>query len=354
VSVQFTPAQLRYWGLHTPRTLNVRVKELGATNYVIKGLLPVRAISLLLGDSGLGKSPLIYQAAISVAAGVPFLGKSTTQGSVLIADYENGLADMHELVDRISRYLGLSEPPENLYFWSLNDPPPDSSLPVPSLAEIVRSVKPILTVVDSLAAFRPTAEEKNSAATELIQEFRRMARESGTSVVMVHHRRKQPRKADESAGPLESAVPQRWFQDARGASALVNNSDIRLGVDPPDTAHSAKDEIALVLKGFGRVRGDIGPFFLSRDGDENGDPAGYRALFGAELLLDPIRQKAFLDLPESFRFKDAKRIFGRADQATTNFLHECMNLGLLEKMGRGQYQKVAPIASSDGATGGSS
>jgi hypothetical protein len=350
VSVQFTAAQLRLWGLHTPRTLNVRLKELGATNYVIKGLLPVRKIGLLLGDSGLGKSPLVYQAAICVAAGIPFLGKQITQGPVVIADYENGLADMHDLVDRISRYLKLPEPPENLYLWSLNDCPPDGGVWGYRLADIVGFVKPVLTVVDSLAAYRPTAEEKNSSATELLQEFRKMARDCGTAVLMVHHRRKQPRKAEESAGPLESANVRMWFQDARGASALVNSSDIRLGVDVPDTAHSAKDEVALVLRGFGRVRGDIGPFFLSRDNDENDDPAGYRVLVGAE-LLDPTRQRALLDLPESFQFKDAKRIFGRADQATTNFLHDCMNLGLVEKIGRGKYQKVAQIPSNDGAAG---
>jgi RecA-family ATPase len=147
VSVSFTVAQLRSWGLHTPSTLSVRVKELGATNYVIKGLLPARMIALLLGDSGLGKSPLMYQAAICVAGGIPFLRKPTTQGAVVIADYENGLADMHELVDRISRYLGLPEPPENLYLWSLNDCPPDSGFGGPGLAEIVTNVRPVLTVV---------------------------------------------------------------------------------------------------------------------------------------------------------------------------------------------------------------
>jgi AAA domain len=292
----------------------------------------------------------MYQAAISVAAGIPFLGKSTTQGDVIIADYENGLADMHELVDRISKYLGLSEPPENLYLWSLNDAPPDDGFLWTSLGETVRNIQPILTVVDSLAAYRPAAEEKNSAATELIKEFRKMARQTGTSIFMVHHRRKQPRKVEESAGPLESAEPRLWFQDTRGASALVNSSDIRLGVDVPDTAHSAKDDVALVVKGFGRVRGNIGPFFLSRDHDENGDPSGYRSLVGAE-LLDPTRQKAFIDLPEFFQFKDAKRMYGRGDQATTNFLHDCINLGLVEKPGRGKYQKVAQVPSNDGAAG---
>jgi hypothetical protein len=99
------------------------------------------------------------------------------------------------------------------------------------------------------------------------------------------------------------------------------------------------------------VRGDIGPFFLSRDHDENGEPAGYRALLGAELLVDPTRQKALVDLPETFRYKDAKRVYGKGDQATTNFLNDCLNLGLVEKVSRGKYQKVAPSPSNHGASG---
>src|SRR5580704_9937746 len=87
----------------------------------------------------------MYQAAICVAGGIPFLRKPTNQGAEVIGDCENCLADTHELVDRISRYLGLPEPPENLYLWSLNDCPPDSGFGGPGLAEIVTNVRPVLT-----------------------------------------------------------------------------------------------------------------------------------------------------------------------------------------------------------------
>jgi hypothetical protein len=347
-----TPSQLGKWRLQSPTALRKRIEELGADKYIIKGMLPSRSIALLLGDSGLGKSPLMYQAAICVAAGIPFLGRPTTKGTVIICDFENGLVDMADLVERISRYVGLEEPPtEGLYLWSQNDASPQYGQYPHRLVDMVREVQPTLVIIDSLASHQPDAEEKNVAATTLLNEFRRVMRDSGSTFVLVHHRRKQPRKRDEGAGPLESAILSIWFQDARGASALVNASDIRLGVDVPDVVSSNKDDVALVLRGFGRVRGSIGPMYLSRDHDENGDPAGYRALVGAELLVDPARQKALADLPEAFRFKDAKRVYGKGDQPTTNFLHDCMNLGLLEKTGRGKYQKVVPTMPHDGANG---
>jgi hypothetical protein len=177
------------WGLHTPETLRVRAQEQGASEYVIKGLLPARSIGILLGDSGLGKSPLMYQAGICVSAGVPFLGRETKKGSVVIA-------------------------------------------------------------------------------------------------------------------------------------------------------------------GFGRVRGEIGPLFLARDVDENGEPIGYRRLTGSELLFNDDQKNALDALPEQFSFKQAKSQYARADQGTANFLQRCVNLDLVRKLGRGRYEKVLPQNSEgDGAHG---
>ncbi len=173
----------------------------------------------------------------------------------------------------------------------------------------------------------------------MLQGFRAL-RKYGTATLLVHHRRKQPRKVEESAGPLEQANLRQWFQDARGASALVNGSDIRLGVDAPDLSVLNKDEVALVLRGFARVRGEIGPLYLARDTDENGDPMGYRLLTGPELLFNEEQQAAFAALPKEFAFREAKATYRRADQATTNFLQRCIAMQLLEKLGRGRYQKL--------------
>src|SRR5580700_4312491 len=55
---------------------------------IVAGLIPKRAISFLIGDSGLGKSPLAYQLGLSVAAGIPFLaGMETQRGPVVYLDY---------------------------------------------------------------------------------------------------------------------------------------------------------------------------------------------------------------------------------------------------------------------------
>lgn len=331
----------RKWSIHTADTLRVRAQTLGASNYLIKGLLTARAIGLALGDSGLGKSPLMYQAGICVAAGVPFLGRETTKSKVFIADFENGIGEMYELVERLSRHLGLPGPPgDNLQFWSLNDCDPRYEQHGHMLLDILRDVKPDLAIIDSLGSYKPEAEEKNSSATQMLKDLRALGRDCGTATLLVHHRRKQPRKAEESAGPLERANIRQWFQDSRGASSLVNGADIRLGVDEPDLTAVGKDEVALVIRGFGRIRGEIGPIYLARDVDEDGDPVGYRRLVGPELLFNEDQQKALGKLAKQFTFKEAKNAYGRGDQPTSNFLQRSINFQILRKVARGVYEKL--------------
>jgi hypothetical protein len=338
-----TAEQRRRWGLHTPSSLKVRGQELGSAGYLIKEVLPVRSIGLLLGDSGLGKSPLMYQAAICIAEGLPFLGRETRKGLVVIADFENGISDMYELIERISKHLGLvGTPDENLLLWSLNDCSQRYGRPGDTLLDMLRDMRPSLAIIDSLASYMPEAEEKNSGATEMLQGFRSLARNCDTSVLLVHHRRKQSRKAGESAGSLENAVLRRWFEDARGASSLINGTDIRLGIDEPDIGAVGKDNASLVCRGFGRIRGEIGPIYLAREVDDVGDPLGYRQLTGPELLFNPKQQSALASLPADFAFKEAMAAYGHADQATSNFLGRCIAHQLVRKVSRGRYEKVVP------------
>jgi predicted ATP-dependent serine protease len=54
----------RKWAIYTPAELKQRCKQLDCGSFLIGGLIPRRTISIVAGDSGIGKSPLLYQAAI--------------------------------------------------------------------------------------------------------------------------------------------------------------------------------------------------------------------------------------------------------------------------------------------------
>src|SRR5438105_2851135 len=108
--VQFAgidPAVLNRYGLLTPNDVNELAKRQRHSHSLVEGFIEGRSVSVLVGDSGLGKSPLAYQLGLSVAAGVPFLGLEVKKGVVVYADHENGAHSARDLRDSIVQFLGL-------------------------------------------------------------------------------------------------------------------------------------------------------------------------------------------------------------------------------------------------------
>src|SRR5438552_3861933 len=74
-------------------------------------------------------------------------------------------------------------------------------------------------------------------------------------------------------------------------------------------------EVALVLRGHSRTRGEIGPFLLRRVWDAEGEPLGYERVTPAPALLkNPEQEAAFLGLPDAFQFRDAMRLYGKRNE----------------------------------------
>lgn len=332
----------RRWGIYTPGELRQKCKELDCGASLIKGLIPARSLGIVVGDSGVGKSPLLYQAAICVSAGIPFLGRATLSGPVLYLDFENGLGDVDDMIGRLSGHVGLAGVAENLRLWNYNDAPPRWT--PEALGSMVRDTQPVWTIVDSVGAFAPEIEEKASIVTRVYQEFRKIIRECHTTITVVHHLKKPSSKPDESPPPLQED-PKRWLLQARGSRALINSSDVRIGVDlfgssqHPESMDRKSREVALVMAGFGRVRGNIVPAYLARVLDEDGDALGYELMSGESLLFNDDQQQAYRRLPTAFRFKDAQMTYGRRAQATVDFLQKCISVSIVRKEGR-EYRKL--------------
>lgn len=325
------------WNIFNPDKLKQRCEQTGQHRYLIDPIIPTNFLGLMIGDSGLGKSPLAYQIGICVAAGLPLLGMSVTQARVLYLDFEDGSWDVHNLISKLSTYLGLQDPPRDLFLWNINDCKPNWQGRDDAL-RLIRDVKPGLVFIDPVSTLYPEIEKSNPEATEVYQKFRKVMRDCGCSIFNLHH----PKKDATLTTPisLEDDHYRGWFQKARGASVLANGADIRIGVDRPGLSGVKNSEIALVLRGYGRIRGEIPTIYLARDRDGDGEPMGYRKVTGVGLLNNPEQEQALMRLPDQFRFKDAKLAYGKADEATNLFLRKCIATGILRKLGRGQYEKV--------------
>ena len=327
--------------IYRPSELKARVKQLGRSGFIVDGLIPRQSLALMIGDSGLGKSPLLYQAAACVASGTPFLGHDVRKGRVLYIDCENGLGQVGAIVTQVSKHLGLAKPPDDLFLWNLNDCLAEFGKKM--LADMVKAVQPSLVVCDPLGGIFGDAERDNPAAIAAYASLRGIMSDCGCSVVVVHHLRKADR---DSIPSLDTFIDAReWFQEARGPRVLINGSDIRLGVDRP-SASLSNTESKLVLRGFGRVRGEIPLTRIGTVYDEDGEPCSFQQLTGAQLLGNSEQQDAFKRLPDEFRFKDAQAAYGKGPQATTDFLNKCISAGILRKVVKGRYEKLQPPGES--------
>jgi hypothetical protein len=293
----------------------------------VQGLLRRKSVNLLIGDSGLGKTPLAIQLGLSVASGANFLGKQVEPGTVLYCDAESDLPNFTETLGVIAKYLGLETRPEAFLTWSPNWDESNSVAEFSKgwdakLFERVYVVKPALAIVDSLRMFFPAAEGGNEDATAVFKRMKQATKETATSWLLLHHRR----KANQGGFiPKLEENPHVWCQEAAGAHAIVNQSDTRLGVVP----HGGQGD--LLLGGFVRGNGPLPGIDVGRVMSDTDDPIGYEVLTGVD-LLSPEDRATYDALGPRFRFKDvASQMGGKSGSNPTRFLKRCISLRAIER-----------------------
>jgi len=76
-----SPQKLLSLGVLSPAEVDRILDGQARTRFLIDDFLPSKSIAIVAGDSGIGKTPLICQLCLSVAAGLPFLGMQTAQAA---------------------------------------------------------------------------------------------------------------------------------------------------------------------------------------------------------------------------------------------------------------------------------
>jgi hypothetical protein len=327
----------------TTSELTAQLSDWAERPHIVRDLIPARSLVLVAGDSTLGKSPYLYQMALCVATGRPFLGHEVTRGRTLYCDFENGLVDVDEILRGLREHLGIADDPKRFLPWNFNHPAVKGTPHGQDIRQMMSDFHPSLVIIDSLASYDPMAEKNTVVAAKLLANLRMAIRASGATIVLIHNLRKPSAKKNEAPESLEGDM-RRWFQQVRGPRVLFNGSDVRIGVAEPHSARiriANKDaEIAFVTRGFARVRGEIPISYISRVFDSAGKPLGYEKLTGEELLFNAEQETCYRELPDFFRFTQARRIYGKASQPTDNFLKKCMAIGILQKTNDG-YEKIS-------------
>lgn len=180
------------------------------TKWLVKHAVPSDSIGVMFGGSGTFKSFIALDLSLHVAHGLPWLGKKTQQGKVLIVAAEGGHGIWRRIVAwHRNHRLKWDEAPVYVLPVAVNLGA-DAARVQEAAAAI--GVRPDLVVIDTLS--QTFAGEENSAAevSHYLREIGLWFRNSWqASVLLVHH-----------TGHLATERP-------RGSSALRSNVDFMFG-----------------------------------------------------------------------------------------------------------------------------
>lgn len=193
--------------------LSEAIDDYEPIEWLIDGLIPKGSLTLFAGEPKKGRKSLVsMHIGLCVSLGLETLTRSCQQGEVLIANLEDGYKRM------IRRFhdFGVRKGNQHTQLYL-----PKEEVNIDYIEEYIRVCRPALVIIDPMVELELQSDvlDENSAAqiARMFKRLRRLAQETGTAIIIVHHFNK--------AG------------DVRGSSAIKGSIDgwidfIARGEDP--------------------------------------------------------------------------------------------------------------------------
>jgi|TARA_Y100000294_G_C8547859_1_gene333981 predicted ATP-dependent serine protease len=302
------------------------------TDYLIEELLTTKSISVLSGDTGLGKSLIAHQVGIALAAGCDeILGyKIPKKRRVLYLNFELSMQELHQRHKLIADGLGCSDNLENFTFNRVIN---KSGIFTNSWVRIKETIKDNdrfdLIIIDNLYASTNGDDESNIKLKLILANIFDVAGIYDNAVLLINHHRKHNEEDPLTIGMI------------RGGSNLVNAMDtvIQLG-------RSLQDfdlRYFKITKNRGKSPHLLKPIGLSFDED---------TLLFSNLgvisenhhlsRLDNIQEDIIENLPEEFKtamFVQSVVDKGLDRKTAYNWLKSFRENQVIEKKSHGKYVK---------------
>lgn len=181
--------------------------------YLIEPVIIRGSVAELVAYGASGKTWVAVDAALSVGAGVPWLGRfRAAAGEALYLDWENGTYELRRRMQAVARARALVTPVAGVALAAM----PDLYMSAPDFAE---RLKPLadgraLIIVDTLRAATPGFDENDSRIRSGIDLLHRVGEQTGCAFLVLAHAKKTSR--DESVTLREAG---------RGSSAIFDAAD---------------------------------------------------------------------------------------------------------------------------------
>ena len=203
------------------RGSDVRMEDLKPYDWIMKGRYLPGYYTVTIAPGGAGKSRLVLAEAISIVTGAQLTHNEVIKtGPVYLYTAEDPYEEIDRRIGAVRKHFGItSEQLKDLYFQSGYDEPicfakqgergsviVNEPL-VSAMIERIKALKCILVILDPMVELHELPENESKMAV-MVQVFRRISKESGAALSIVHH----TKKGITEAGDMDSA---------RGSSTLV-------------------------------------------------------------------------------------------------------------------------------------
>jgi RecA-family ATPase len=162
--------------------------------------IPASDVTILSGDGGGGKTTVALQLAVAVERGLgDWLGTTCESGPVIFFSGEEPQEEMRRRLERVARKRGLEPSDIEKLHFHFADPercllgisrPNGQMAPTPlfeSICTLAADIRPVLIVVDSIAATFGGNQNDRVHARTFVAMFRRLARAADCAVLLLDH-----------------------------------------------------------------------------------------------------------------------------------------------------------------------
>ncbi|HMS83073.1 MAG TPA: AAA family ATPase [Nitrospira sp.] len=276
-----------------------------AVEWTLYQLIACGALIGLIAKPKVGKTTLIYELAVKIAHGAPFLGRATRKCGVLILALEEHRRD----VSRRLRTLGA----ENLENMHLAIGPLDAD--EVTFAQLKRTIEERsigLIIIDTLNSFWGVSDENNaSEVTAAIKPLLNLARSTNAAIIAIHHSRK-------SEGEHGDEI--------RGSNALFSLFDAALLLK----RHEAENQRKLtVISRWPETPSEL----ILELRDHGYECLGDGAAAGRRARLDKLAEAL---TSEGQTAKDLSSRSGVSFRSVHSILDELVQLGRAQRLGTGR------------------
>lgn len=184
--------------------------------WLIDRLMPESSTCLVAGDPKTRKSWLAGELLVSIATGTDCFGTYPVlkQGPVCMVQGEDSEAIIKDRLESIARVRGASlKGLQNVSIVAGQNFALDNEDHFEALRKQVMANKPLLIIMDPLVRLIPnTAEGSTSQMSKILTKLRHLQRDSGTSIMLVHHNKTS--KSKNAADNIRGSSDLRSWYDA--------------------------------------------------------------------------------------------------------------------------------------------